>query len=106
MGRVARTYNLTDSEYSSLWTPVHYILVCDSLIMPSYQSILMVSAMAALVVARFGPNETSLEQLSRYHPRDVLIKRSRDCGTFTMYCGGLPKAGGGDRSAAAPMACA
>jgi hypothetical protein len=60
--------------------------------------------MLGLVYAGSNSNWTSLE--ARDHPRDMLVKRNRDCGTFTMYCGGLPQRGGGARGLPVPMACA
>jgi len=39
----------------------------------------------------------------RNHPRDVHSKRATDCGTWTMYCGGLP--GNGSRGQGAEDGC-
>lgn len=36
------------------------------------------------------------QSVERLHARDVLVKRAgRDCGTWTMFCGGVP--GSGDK---------
>jgi hypothetical protein len=74
--------------------------------MSLYKGFLSFLTMAAFAGAHSGMNNKSMEASQRDHPRDILVKRGRDCGTFTMYCGGLPTRNGDARGATAPMACA
>lgn len=66
--------------------------------------------MLVCVHAAFATNTSSidpnLESFLRRHPRRLLTKRSTDCGTWTMYCGGKPLAdGSGNRGDSAEGAC-
>lgn len=55
----------------------------------------------ALATALAPPR--SIEE--RVHPRDVLVERAgRDCGTWTMFCGGAPRVDG-TRGVPAEGAC-
>ena len=77
-----------------------------SVIMPSsttFAATLLLSTSAALASA---PSDAALESLFRAHPRHLPIKRSTDCGTWTMYCGGLPPDDGEtERGSTAEDAC-
>jgi hypothetical protein len=92
-------------------------LLSNCLLTPRYPSYISIMSLYRTLLAFFatttivGAQLTTMSNRSadvpqRDHPRDLLVKRGRDCGTFTMYCGGLPKSNGEGRNHAAPMACA
>lgn len=50
--------------------------------------------------------DLSTGSILRDHPRDLLLRRAAGCGTWTMYCGGLPPASGSNtRGPSAEDAC-
>jgi hypothetical protein len=70
---------------------------------------MLIRVFAQLAIVSFAlainSSSTILEQLFRNHPRDLPVKRSVDCGKWTMYCGGAPVVDGSGRGATAEGAC-